>query len=265
MRLYGFGNINIGDGVLNNRESPGNVQGSPSAANWLLGVDTSTDQTGIAVTDGTDLLDVSLPGGRQQTRDLLPAIDWLLTQHGLTLGQLGAAAVAIGPGSFTGLRVGLSVAKGLALAQGAAVIGIPTLEIVAWPYRASATPVLAVLPAGRSRFVWAVAEPGVAIGSPVNSSLDELIEAAHARPDLLVAGEPMRRWWQPGCGSNRACWDPAVPPRWSTSAGGDGRPVKSTMRPRSNRSTCMENRRRCHRGASDERSHSPLHRSQPCR
>jgi tRNA threonylcarbamoyladenosine biosynthesis protein TsaB len=189
MRLYGFGNINIGDGVLNNRESPGNVQGSPIAANWLLGVDTSTDQTGIAVTDGTDLLDVSLPGGRQQTRDLLPAIDWLLTQHGLTLGQIGAAAVTIGPGSFTGLRVGLSVAKGLALAQGAAVIGIPTLEIVSWPYRASATPVLAVLPAGRSRFVWAVAEPGVAIAAPVNSSLDELVEAAHARPDLLVAGE----------------------------------------------------------------------------
>jgi tRNA threonylcarbamoyladenosine biosynthesis protein TsaB len=189
MRLYGFRNINIGERVLNNYEMSDKASPGSGSGKWLLGIDTSTEQSGIALGDGIDLLELSLPGGRQQTRELLPIVDWLLGRRDLSIGEIGAVAVAIGPGSFTGLRVGLSVAKGLALAQGAVVIGIPTLEIVAWPYRASKTPVLAVLPAGRSRFVWAWAEPGEAIGPPVNGTLGEIVETTRDRPGVLVTGE----------------------------------------------------------------------------
>jgi tRNA threonylcarbamoyladenosine biosynthesis protein TsaB len=63
--------------------------------------------------------------------------------------------VAIGPGSFTGLRVGLAAAKGLALAQGLALIGIPTLDVTAYPHQAQPIPVIAVAQAGRGRVYWA--------------------------------------------------------------------------------------------------------------
>jgi tRNA threonylcarbamoyladenosine biosynthesis protein TsaB len=159
------------------------------ASSWLLSLDTSTEQIGIALTNGEQMLELSLPGGREQTRGLLPVVDWLLHQQGLTSHHIGAVAVATGPGSFTGLRVGLSVAKGLAIAQGVAVVGIPTLDIVAWPYRASGVPLLAVLPAGRSRFVWSLYDADGQHGEPRNGTLEDVQGALAARPDLLVTGE----------------------------------------------------------------------------
>src|SRR5262245_52075822 len=64
-------------------------------------------------------------------RTLLPLIDAALAAAGVGLRQLDLLAVSIGPGSFTGLRIGLSVAKGLALATGLPVVGVPTLEAYA--------------------------------------------------------------------------------------------------------------------------------------
>ncbi|MBI5167513.1 MAG: tRNA (adenosine(37)-N6)-threonylcarbamoyltransferase complex dimerization subunit type 1 TsaB [candidate division NC10 bacterium] len=63
---------------------------------------------------------------------LLPSIHRLLSDAGLKIGDPDGIAVALGPGSFTGLRIGLSTAKGLALASGKPVVGVPTLEAMAW-------------------------------------------------------------------------------------------------------------------------------------
>jgi tRNA threonylcarbamoyladenosine biosynthesis protein TsaB len=65
---------------------------------------------------------------------------------------LQAVAVAIGPGSFTGLRVGLSIAKGLAMAMRVPILGVPTLDASAYAHSRQALPVRAVLPAGRGRW-----------------------------------------------------------------------------------------------------------------
>ncbi len=116
---------------------------------WLLAIDTSTDQAGIALFDGEQMAECSWPGGRQQTTSVLPAIESLLAQVGVDLGDVGAVAVATGPGSFTGLRVGLSLAKGFAIAGDRRVIGIPTLDIAAAPYRCS-PPGVRCLGSGRS-------------------------------------------------------------------------------------------------------------------
>jgi tRNA threonylcarbamoyladenosine biosynthesis protein TsaB len=77
----------------------------------------------------------------------MPAIDRLLTDAGWTVGALDGLAVAVGPGSFTGLRIGLSTAKGLAWARGIAVAAVPTLDAMAAALPFCALPVCPVLDA----------------------------------------------------------------------------------------------------------------------
>jgi tRNA threonylcarbamoyladenosine biosynthesis protein TsaB len=87
-------------------------------------------------------------GRNTQTIELTPAIDTMLRRAEIEAAELEAIAVALGPGSYTGLRVGLSVAKGLALANQTPLIGVPTLDIVAAAFQPLDHPLLA---GGRSR------------------------------------------------------------------------------------------------------------------
>ena len=98
----------------------------------LLAIDTATRWTGLALYDGVDV--VAEQGWRahnRQTIELAPAVAEMLKRAGETVDTLDALAVALGPGSYTGLRIGLGFAKGLALANSLSLIGVPTLDIVA--------------------------------------------------------------------------------------------------------------------------------------
>ena len=118
----------------------------------LLAVDTSTAQVGLAVYDGVQVLGETVWRSKQHhTVELAPAIAELLRRSGLSMEELRALGVAIGPGSFTSLRVGLSLVKGLALACGLPVIGIPTLDIYAAAQPASKLPLLTAIQAGRNK------------------------------------------------------------------------------------------------------------------
>ncbi|MSQ33367.1 MAG: tRNA (adenosine(37)-N6)-threonylcarbamoyltransferase complex dimerization subunit type 1 TsaB [Dehalococcoidia bacterium] len=116
----------------------------------ILALETSTDQAGVALARGPALLEEVLwRPGRNQTTELLPTIDALLKRHGLAPRELGALAVARGPGSFTGLRVALATAKGLALALAIPITAVGTLEMEAFAYGDAGRPVCPVLDAGR--------------------------------------------------------------------------------------------------------------------
>ncbi len=119
----------------------------------LLAIDTSTHNVGIAIYDGIQVLSEMIWSSRDyHTVELTPAISELLSRAALTTQDLKLCAVATGPGSFTGLRIGMAVAKGLALANHLAVIGIPTLDIVAESQPITpGVPLVAVLQAGRER------------------------------------------------------------------------------------------------------------------
>jgi tRNA threonylcarbamoyladenosine biosynthesis protein TsaB len=86
------------------------------------------------------------------TVELMPYVVRACEQQGLQPSALTALGVAIGPGSFTGLRVGLSIAKGLALAMDLPILGVPTLDASAYPHSREIVPVRSVLPAGRGRW-----------------------------------------------------------------------------------------------------------------
>lgn len=122
----------------------------------LLAVDTSTAQIGAALCDGEKLLAESIWYSHQQhTVELAPAIAELLEHTGIPLDAVEALAVAIGPGSFTALRVGLALIKGLALARKLPVMGVPTLDVLAAAQPATKMPLAAVLQAGRGRIALA--------------------------------------------------------------------------------------------------------------
>ncbi|MFQ5434775.1 MAG: tRNA (adenosine(37)-N6)-threonylcarbamoyltransferase complex dimerization subunit type 1 TsaB [Anaerolineae bacterium] len=118
----------------------------------ILAIDTATRWAGLALHDGTAVLAES--GWKCQnnhTIELSPAIAEMLTKAEITPAELTAVAVAIGPGSYTGLRVGLALAKGLALAHQIPLIGVSTLDVVTAAFGAMELPLLAVAEAGRTR------------------------------------------------------------------------------------------------------------------
>ncbi|MEZ0396539.1 MAG: tRNA (adenosine(37)-N6)-threonylcarbamoyltransferase complex dimerization subunit type 1 TsaB [Anaerolineales bacterium] len=174
----------------------------------LLAIDTSTAQTGLALYDGVQVAAELVWVTRlNHTRELAPALAGLLERAGLRVDALRAVGVAIGPGSFTSLRVGLAFAKGLALGRALPLIGVPTLDVVAAavplpPAEAGPARLAAVLQAGRGRLalVWyrPAAEGWQAEGPPQVTTASEL--AARIRRPTLVCGEltaedmrPLRR------------------------------------------------------------------------
>lgn len=116
----------------------------------VLGIDTATSTASVGLADGDRVIaERSLGMTRNHAVSLLPLIDATLHEGGVALLDLDAVAVSIGPGSFTGLRVGLSVAKGLVLVRGMAIAGVPTLEVLAQTAAADGGSVCAVLDARR--------------------------------------------------------------------------------------------------------------------
>lgn len=160
----------------------------------LLAIDTSTDFATIALFDGVVCSELAWPATRDQTVSVLAEVNHLLELTKRTTGDLGAVAVATGPGMFSGLRVGLSLAKGLVLGLQIPLIGISTLEATAWPYATCASEIVAVVAAGRGRLVWALyaasAAPLRQLVSPRNGTLSELrAELSERSGPVIITGE----------------------------------------------------------------------------
>ncbi len=118
----------------------------------LLAIDTSTRTVGLALYDGVQVLSESAwTGPDYHTVELAPAIAEMMRRCAVKMDQLQALGVALGPGSFTGLRIGLALAKGLALARSLPLTGVPTLDILAAAQPVEDIPLAAVLRAGRGR------------------------------------------------------------------------------------------------------------------
>ncbi len=123
----------------------------------ILAIDTATRWLGLALHDGTAVLaETGWHCRNNHTVELSPTLLELMEQVDMTAADLSAIAVAIGPGSYTGLRVGLAVAKGLALANQTPLIGISTLDIVATAMPPQAGDLVVVVEAGRTRVITAV-------------------------------------------------------------------------------------------------------------
>ena len=118
----------------------------------LIAIDTATDQASLALHDGFKVLvEHTWESPRRHTVELLPRLATALKRLELAPEHFSGVAVTRGPGSFTGLRIGIAAAKGLAMARGIPLIGVPTLDVVAAAQRSDHRPLCAVLRAGRAR------------------------------------------------------------------------------------------------------------------
>ncbi|HID61858.1 MAG TPA: tRNA (adenosine(37)-N6)-threonylcarbamoyltransferase complex dimerization subunit type 1 TsaB [Anaerolineae bacterium] len=118
----------------------------------LLAIDTATRVPSLALYDGERVVaEETWHSANGHTVELVPSIVRMLKRQRISPSQLQGIAVALGPGSFTGLRIGLSVAKGLALTLAIPLIGIPTLDALIYAQARRRGPVCAVLQAGRGR------------------------------------------------------------------------------------------------------------------
>ena len=99
----------------------------------VLAVDTATSSCSVAIADGDRLLsETTLVSGETHSRHLTSLIEALTQTAGLSLDQMEGFAVSRGPGSFTGLRIGISTVKGLAVAGNRPMVGVSTLAALAW-------------------------------------------------------------------------------------------------------------------------------------
>lgn len=164
---------------------------SPEGVVRIVGIDTATRAGSVALVEIRDgavarRAEVSHEEELRHAETLLPAIDDCLDQSGCALRDVDGFAVSIGPGSFTGLRVGLATAKGLAFASDAWVVGVPTLEAYAFADEGAAEGALVVVCLdARKGEVYAAAfraEEG-----PSGRHMERLLADAVEKPDAAVA------------------------------------------------------------------------------
>jgi len=171
----------------------------------ILGLDTATRRVGVVLANEHGLLGRVELGGTADTspprhaETLAPAIAWCCERSGVALAQVSAVAVGIGPGMFTGLRVGVTTAKVLAQTLRVPVIPVPSLDLLAYPLRYARRLVVATIDARRHELYWAIYRqvPGgvqrvsdYELGTP-----DDLVAELEARgEDALVCGDGSLRF-----------------------------------------------------------------------
>ena len=118
----------------------------------LLAIDTSTRVVGVALYDGVQVIsEVVWISQDYHTVELAPAVDLTLSKSDINVSDIKAIAIATGPGSYTGLRIGLAFGKGLSLVGQKSIVGIPTFDILAAAQPVVGKQMVTVLRAGRGR------------------------------------------------------------------------------------------------------------------
>jgi tRNA threonylcarbamoyladenosine biosynthesis protein TsaB len=157
-----------------------------SPAPLLLALDTSTSTASVALFDGQRVLsETTWLAGREHSTRLLVEVDAAFERIGRTPTELTGLVVAHGPGSFTGVRVALSVAKGIAAGLKIPVWGVNSLDVLAHAAGEVELPVLAVLEAGRGRYATALYEHGQSTDAARLATLAQ-IEAMIDSPTLVI-------------------------------------------------------------------------------
>jgi tRNA threonylcarbamoyladenosine biosynthesis protein TsaB len=149
----------------------------------VLGIDTATALGGIAIAGPDGLIAEYAVGvqGTHATR-LMAALERLLGDAGLVLAELAGIGVSIGPGSFTGLRVGVASAMGLARAANLPLLPVPTLEALAWGVPRPAGAAIATVITARRDEVY-----GAVFGATASAGLEPLLAPCALTPAALLA------------------------------------------------------------------------------
>lgn len=160
----------------------------------VVGIETSTPHTSVAIGTELEILGRIELAGKARQESVGPALEKLLSWTGVTLDQVGGFAVGVGPGLFTGLRVGVETAKTLAQVTRAPIVGLTSLDILAFGVRITRRSIVAVIDGRRGEVFSSLYEPvpgGVLrITDHEVHRPEHLVADLEARPgDVLAVGD----------------------------------------------------------------------------
>ena len=154
-----------------------------------LSIDTSTRYAAVGISkEGRIVAELAWRSERNHSVELAPAMRRVMEQAGGRMEDLTAVYAALGPGGFSALRVGLSVAKSLAMARGLPLVGVNTLDIEAVPFRGLAGPLSAVIGAGRTKVYLATYDSPASLGGEYRVVERERLEETLCE-GTIVCGE----------------------------------------------------------------------------
>jgi tRNA threonylcarbamoyladenosine biosynthesis protein TsaB len=166
----------------------------------ILGIETATEQVGVAIGGHEGVIATfEVARGRRHAEILTPAIEFVCRQADVEMDDLGCIAVDVGPGLFTGMRVGIAAAKAMAQALRIPMIGIASLDLLAFPCRHTDRVVVPVIDARKGEVFWAMYRPvpgGVQqVSQPTVGPVEELVADLLARSqDALCVGDGAERY-----------------------------------------------------------------------
>ena len=146
------------------------------------------EEKGHGLAAGPGFISVAIDAGFRHAERVMTAIEYCVAEAGMVPADLDLLACSGGPGSFTGLRIGMATVKGLSLGLGKPFVTVPTLDGIAADWEGVPGAVVPVLDAKRSRFYFAVYEGGRLVAGPFDDGVERLIAATHAYPDVLFVG-----------------------------------------------------------------------------
>lgn len=153
-----------------------------------LVIDCSVSKLAVACKNDNKTAKFVIEAGIKQSEKLLPAIDYVVKEAGIEPKDLKYTALTLGPGTFTGLRLGLSALKALNLSFGIPVYGIPSLDAYSWPYKSAIESVLSVLESKEDEFFYSFYIRGQKLREEENKEIEDILKEIDAETSVLVCG-----------------------------------------------------------------------------
>lgn len=154
----------------------------------ILVLDCAVTKLSIAVKTEDKFISQTYDIGMRQSEILVPTIDEILSKAGITAADLNYSALTIGPGSFTGLRLGISALKAIELAYNVPVYGISSLTIYSYAYKDLGLPILACIDANKDKFYACLSNQNSLILEEGDYEVEEIISKLNGLSKVLVAG-----------------------------------------------------------------------------
>ncbi len=158
-----------------------------------LALDCAVTRISLAVKTESKFLSATYDIGMRQSEILVPSIDEILKKAEISPSELNATALTIGPGSFTGLRLGISALKAIELAYGVPVYGISSLEAYAYAYKDFPLPLISCIDANKDKFYCRITNNKQFILEDGDYELDKIISIVSDFDTMLICGPDCRK------------------------------------------------------------------------
>ena len=153
-----------------------------------LAIDCSVSKITIAAKKENQMVKLTLDIGSRQSEKLLPAIDFVMKELELLPSDLNYTTCTLGPGSFTGLRLGSSALKALTLSHNIDLYGIPSLDAYSYPYRNLHTTVLSVIEAKEDEFFFSLYNNGEKLTAEADELIEDILKKIDVEGEVFVCG-----------------------------------------------------------------------------